>query len=214
MDRRTQAVIAGTIVLLGLGVVALGFIEEESGVRYVAQLHQAPADHDAGTYTLIGEVQPRILPDSNGTVNPAWQESIAWVQRDARPDGTYLHTNELAAVQLDDGVIEWTLSSTSQRTDRSASDRDPLVQQWTSTGILFQVKDFETGQHIWAVAQTVPGELFVKPSQMEGRIVASPEVPEGALVFEVDSMAQQCSSKFVPEDLRDEYDKDGDGVTD
>lgn len=214
MDRRTQAIIAGTIVLLGLGVVALGFIEEESGVRYVADMHEDPSGHAAGTYTLIGEVQPRLLPDGNGTENPAWQDTISWVMRDVRDGVSYLHTNELAAIQQDDGTIDWTLSSWSQRTDRSAPEGDPVVHQWSSEGILFQVRDFETGQHVWAVAQTVPGELFVKPSQMEGRLLGTLDVPEGALIFEVDSMAQQCSSKFVPEDLRDEYDKDGDGLTD
>ncbi len=212
MNRRTQAIIAGAIVLLGVGVVALGFIEEESGVRYVAQLHEDPAAHASGSYTLIGEVHPRILPDRNGSVNPDWQEAIAWSTRDVRDGVAYIHTNELAAEQQEDGTIAWTLTSWSQRTDRSAPEGDGVVLQWESEGILFQVKDFETGQRIWAVAQTVPGELFVKPSQMEGRTLAPLDVPEGALIFEVESMAQQCSSKFVPEELRDEYDPDGNGI--
>lgn len=214
MDRRTQTIIAGTIVLLGIGVVGLGFIEGETGVRYVAQMHEDPWTHMEGSFTLIGEVQPRILPGGNGTANPDWKPAITWSHREAIEGTVYLHTNELRAVQQNDGSIQWTLSSWSQRTDRSAPEADPVVQEWTSEGTLFQVKDFESGQSLWAVTQTLPGELFVKPSQMEGRIIASPAVPEGALVFEVDSMTQQCSSKFIPEDLRDKYDPDGNGITD
>jgi hypothetical protein len=216
VDRRSQALTAGMVVLLGVGVLALGFVDDESGVRFVSDLHDEPAAYVTGSYTLIGQVQPATLPHETETgrqPNPEWLDSISWEGRTIVDDVTYRTIHDLAA-RAENGTIHWILTKSSQRTDRSAPEGTPEIQEWTSQGVLFQVADFETGQRLWAVTTAAPGELFVKPSQMEGHLAAEENVPSGAMVFEVESMAQQCSSKFVPEDLRDEYDQDGDGVTD
>ncbi len=212
MDRRTQALIAGSIVLLGIGVLALGFIEEESGVRYVEHITDDPASHVDGTYTLIGELQPPVLPAENGTIaNDEWDDTITYGERIERNGQTILRTHSLSAEQLDHRQIAWTLVTREQATDSSGPGTVVHEEEWTTEGVLFQVDSFEEERTIWAVYEGTTDTLLRKPSQMEGRLA---DAPEGALIFQVDILAQQCSSKFVPEELRDEFDKDGDGLTD
>lgn len=213
MDRRTQSIIAGTIVLLGVGVVGLGFIEGESGVRYVEDIVDDPAAYMDGSYTLIGELQPVELPDPNGTrPNDQWDDELVHGERIVRDGQTIQVTYRLAAEQREGRVIHWTLTTEERPVDRSGPAEVVAQETWTSEGLLFQVDSFEEDRTVWAVFQGATEPLARKPSQMEGRLAT--DVPMGALVFQVDTLAQQCSSKFVPEELRDEYDQDGDGLTD
>ncbi len=211
MDRRTQSIIAITVVLLGLGVVGLGFIEEESSVRYVEHLVDDPEAHREGTYTLIGELQPAVLPSENGSLpNNEWQRELVHGEKVLRDGQTIMITHALAAEQIEGRTIQWTLTTKERPVDRSGPGDLVNEQSWTSEGLLFQVDSFEEDRTVWAVYQGVTEPLYRKPSQMTGSLAS--DLPPGALVFAVDTMAQQCSSKFVPEDLREEYDPDGNGI--
>ncbi len=223
MNIRTQLIIGAVVVALGVGVVMLGFVDQDSNVRQVHELLSSPDDHAKGTYTLVGIPQPEILTtfasggDTVERVNAAFQNTttrtIAWNQGDTR----YFSTLSLTVAGPDEnGTSHWSLQN---RTTLPGSLDEALPttwSNWTLTGPhkLFLIQGFvdENGDTpiVFGVYQGVLREpLQPKPSQFEGRLAtALPDgtpLPSGAMLFWVDEYTAGCSSKFIPEEQRDEY---------
>lgn len=214
MQRRSQAIIGLTILALGVGVFSLGLLSEESTVRYVHDLHDDPAAHGTGTYTVLGIPQPRTLANQGDAANPEFHEATVSAVRWQEGGATYVATHTLSAHD-DDGTRHWSLLNETRGTGSTAV----VAHAWTNwtqpaAGILFQVQDFESGQRVWAVFEGVLREpILPKPSQLTGRLL---EAPQGALVYGVDpdGFTVGCSSKFLPDDVAAQYDPDGDGYAD
>lgn len=216
MNRRTRAIIAATLVLIGLGVVALGFLEDESSVRYVGELYSRGETMHDGSFTLLGIPQPAMLPD--GGKNPEYQEPMGGARSWTDADGTQYITqfaitaNQTAPDQWTFSITEWTSTSGSVA-PRGAGE----TFQWVLEGDyqVFQVQDFETGQRAWAAfGGVLNGDIQPKPSQLQGHLEGG--APEGLKLWlvEPDGYTVGCSSKFLPDDIREDYDADGDGYTD
>lgn len=227
MNRRTQALIGATVLLLGVGVVALGYFEEETTVRYVEDLHADPDGHSAGTYTLLGIPQPPELhtAGADGTerveANPAYAnrtvDTVLWSH-----DGTdYLSTHTLTVDGPDaDGTTHWTLRNETRRAGHADLAFPPTEESWAVTGLhtVFRIQAFQADGAsepavVWGVYKgPLRDPVQPKPSQFEGRLAA--DLPDGALVFDVEELTVGCSSKFLPPEVAEEYDQDGDGRTD
>lgn len=211
MDRKTRAIIAATVVALGIGVVALGYFEDESTVRYVADVHNDPDALAAGSYTLLGIPQPEEIPTG---ANPEYAPVIHVATR-VEDATTYRITSTSTVDEVEPGLHRFTI----HRVTTTASSQEVLEESnttWDLVGDLrvFQVDDFETGQTVWAAfGGVLNGDIQPKPSQLQGHRAAA---PDGLLLWDVepDGFTVGCSSKFLPDDVADEYDADGDGRTD
>lgn len=226
MNRRTQALIGATVLLLGVGVVALGFFEDESTVRYVEDLHADPDRHTAGTYTLLGIPQPRELhtAGSDGAErvepNPAYENRTVDAVRWSGDGTTYISTHTLTVEGPDeDGTSHWTLQNETRRAGQADLAFPPQQTAWTVTGDhqVFRIEAFAADGDdkavVWGVYKgPLRDPVQPKPSQFEGRLMA--DLPDGALVYDVEGLTVGCSSKFLPPDVAEEYDEDGDGYTD
>lgn len=219
MNRRTQFMIAGALLLLGLGVLSLGWLEDEDRVRQVQAVLDDPAGHQRGSYTVVGIPQPPELPVQGGTEpNPDYEDTTSHTVRWTRDGTTYLSRHTVRVEDQGDAVLAWTWQN---RTHEAGNPGNELASQeadWTTRGQkAFLIEDFEDPQRkVWGV---FGGSLAVpmqpKPSQFEGRLATPgdvPGLPADALVFQVDEYTAGCSSKFLPPGKRDEYDPDGDGV--
>ncbi len=214
MNRRTRAIIAATVVVLGIGVVALGYFEDESSVRYVADLHTDADAHSDGSYTLLGIPQPETLPGDRP--NPEYDNAVVSHERATDGDRTLLITRTTTVEQTAPGKHTFTVNTTTRATDSNAVI-DESTTTWTLEGDVqvFQVDDFETGQTVWAAfGGVLNGDIQPKPSQLQGHL--APHAPSGLLLWmvEPDGYTVGCSSKFLPDEVADEYDADGDGYTD
>lgn len=225
MNRRTQAIIGATLALLGIGVVALGYLEDESTVRYVGDVLAEPTAHASGTYTLLGVPQPPTLQvaASDGSTevrpNPDYAPETRHTTMEER-DGRLVQVTRVVTVEGPDaqGATHWSLATTVRDPSTGATDGEP-PRTWSVTGthLVFLIEGFPDGDGasptVWGVYHgTLRDPIQPKPSQFEGRLAA--DVPEGALVYEVDTYTAGCSSKFLPPDVAAEYDEDGDGYTD
>ena len=114
MNGRTQLLIGLAVVLLGLGVVALAFLEDEASVRRVEDLIAQPGKHDSGSYVLLGVPQPPEVPltSSTGVVlapNPDWSNTtsstVSWTQGAS----TYYSTRVVSASadMTDPTIVHW-----------------------------------------------------------------------------------------------------------
>lgn len=197
MNRRSQLIIGIALIAMGIGVYSLGLLEQESTVRYVTQLQEAPADHESGEYTLLGIPQP--------------SESTVWFQDKT---GTTLTSTEATLASHENGVAQWNVTATVQATDKQTPEAVTTATWSTEATHVFPVQDFgEHGQSVWVVYDGVlPEELRPKPSQLTGHLI--PGTPDGLLVFRANDLTVGCSSKFIPEESRAEYDADGDGYAD
>lgn len=227
MNRRSQAIIGATLALLGVGAVALGYAEDESTVRYVADIMDDPAAHQRGTYTLLAIPQPHTLnpgtdqerpnPDRPDHTTHTTMETI-----DGRPTQvTYTLT---VAGPDDDGISHWSLQKT-LRVPGTTDVETPPPTNWTVDGPhhVFLIQGFPDAQGdapvLWGVYDgDLRDPLQPKPSQFTGHLATTlpggEAVPEGARVYEVAEYTAGCSSKFLPDDVAEEYDQDGDGYTD
>lgn len=223
MKLGTQLTIGLTVVALGVGVMALGFVDQEAAVRQVYDVTRDPGAHLGGPYTVVGIPQPEVLTTfaSGGEAvkrpNPAFvnetRHHTAW---DAA-DGTR-HVSTMV-LRVDgpgaDGVSHWSLRNET-RVPGQGLVGAPTFTNWTVSGphmvILIQGFPDENGETPWlfGVYQGVLREpLQPKPSQFEGRVATvlpgGVPVPSGAVVFSVEEYTAGCSSKFIPEEHRDEY---------
>jgi hypothetical protein len=196
MNRRTQLIIGVTLIAMGMGVYALGLLEEESAVRYVENLHADPEAHQAGDYTLLGIPQP--------------EARVATYQV---KEGTVLTTYETELVSHVDGLAIFNVTKTSRQTSEELPFLVETIAWQQLATHAFIVEDFGAGgAGLWAIYDGVlPEELRPKPSQMQGALIVA---PEGVLAYRVDKLTVGCSSKFIPEESRAEFDADGDGYAD
>lgn len=195
MNRRSQLIIGITLVAMGVGVYALGLLEEESAVRYVENLHDDPEAHMAGDYTLLGIPQPEIA------------SAVYQIKT-----GTILTTYETTLVSHVDGVATFNITMTSRNTNEELPFLVETSQWNTEAEHVFVVDGFGDAGSVWALYDGVlPEELRPKPSQLQGALITA---PEGVLAYRVDLLTVGCSSKFIPEENRAEFDADGDGYAD
>ncbi len=226
MNRRTQAIIGLTVVLLGVGVVALGFLDDEATVRYVEDLLRDPAAHAAGSYTVLGVPQPQQLTvtASDGAsvveVNPSFTNTtvnaVGW-----QLDGKLMvstHTLSVLGPDPVTGVSQWSFRNETREAGRAAIIGEPREATWTMTGphMVFLIEGFvnDNGE-IPAVFGVYHGSLREpmqpKPSQFQGHLLTEladgTPLPDGTLLFGVQEYTAGCSSKFLPPEAREEYEE-------
>lgn len=220
MNPRTWTLIGATVVVLGLGVLALGLVEQESTVRQVGQVVTAPEGYTAGTWTLVGVPQPATVPVfAEGAVgkapNPAFADApnatkrvVLWEQ-----EGRPMQSVHRVEMEARDGATHWRHTNTT----RTAGGEDPVSianATWTITGAhtAFPIEGFQKGDvdeaWVWAVYDgTLRDPLQPKPSQFTGRLMThlpdGTPLPDGVLLFDVETYTAGCSSKFLPDDHED-----------
>ncbi len=209
MNRRSQAIIGATIVVLGLGVVALGYLGDQQDVRQVADIVADPEGHTKGSYVLIGIPQPEVLvsldeqrPNPDRVDETTWQE--AWHDNDT----TYHGIHHMRVVQ-NGTVSHWEYRLVVQEAGRPET-AVATYQNWTKAGAhtVFLIQGFPDGNGdtpwLWGVYEGVIRDpIQPKPSQFEGHITRSLDgmpLPRGAWVYQITEYTAGCSSKFLPED--------------
>ncbi len=227
MNTKTRLIIGATIVALGIGVISLGFIDQEGDVRYVNDIAERPEAHTSGSYTLLGMPQPRTFTTygANGEVveaNPNYQPSTQRVVRWSQDGVEHFSTLTLAVDGPSNGTSTWSLRNDT----RIPTMGETLPATWTNWTIsrphlVFQIQGFPDSNGIqpvvWGVYEGVLRDpLQAKPSQFVGRVASTLPggipVPAGALVYHVDEYTAGCSSKFLPPDVVEEYKDDPDVV--
>lgn len=221
MNTRTRLIIGATIVLIGAGVVSLGFIEQEGAVRYVDDITERPNEHMSGTYTLLGMPQPRLLEGSVGEPqpNPDRADTLDHVIRWEQDGRVHITTLSITVDEPGDGSSQWSL----QNTTRIPSTGETLPATWLNwtidrPHIVFQIQGFPDANGIqptiWGVYEGVLRDpVQPKPSQFEGRVTATIDditLPDGAFVYHIEEYTAGCSSKFLPPDVQEEYKDDPD----
>ena len=209
MNRGTQAVIGATVILLGVGFVALGAFEDEQTVRHVDEVLADPAAHSAGAFTLIGIPQPETLKQQDGPApNPQRGNETRWL--DAWSDGgVVMHSTHTTRVFVEPERSVW------HHTNRTQVAGQPNTATWTNSTwtidgphTVFFIDGFidangETPS-LWGVYEgTLRDAVQPKPSQFQGRITTHWEgtvLPDGALLYHVTEFTAGCSSKFLPDE--------------
>ncbi len=223
MNLRTQAIIGAVVIALGVGVVALGFVDQDANVRQVSEVLANPSAHASGTYTLVGIPQPKILTTfANGgstveQANAAYQNhttrTTSWNEGETRYFSTHTLTVQGPGP---DGTSHWSLQNRTTLPGSLEPAKPTTWTNWTLEGPhkVFLIQGFpdENGDSplLFGVYKGVLREpLQPKPSQFEGRIATTlpsgADLPAGALVFMVEEYTAGCSSKFIPEEHREEY---------
>ncbi len=217
MNTSTRLIIGAAVILIGAGIIGLGFIEQESDVRYVNDITERPADHVTGSYTLLGMPQPQELPDPQGTrPNPSYSNEttrvIGWVQ-----GGTQYFSTLTLRVAVGE-TSHWSLENITRIPGQGTVST--TYQNWTIDvpHMVFQIQGFpdENGIQpvVWGVYTGVLTQpMQPKPSQFTGHVASDlfgTPLPDGALVYFVEEYTAGCSSKFLPPDLQEEYKDDPD----
>lgn len=223
MNRRTQAIIGVTVVLLGAGVVALGFLDDEATVRYVADIIEDPNGHASGKYTLLGVPQPRELAVIGSDGAGATQDNPSFVNETTRVvgwhrGGTLFVSTLTVTVEGPDaaGVSHWSVRNETREAGRPALVGPATQHNWTITGphLVFLIEGFidsngDTPAVFGVYRGTLREPMQPKPSQFQGHVMTSlPDgspVPGDALVYWVEEYTAGCSSKFLPPEAREEY---------
>lgn len=213
MNSRTQLLIGLTVVLLGIGLVALAFIEDEGSIRRVEDLLAKPHDHASGSYVLLGVPQPLQVPLATATgttltANDQWTNHTASTIRWSNATGTYYSTRT-TTVHVAGDTANWVWRNETRRLPADPELAAPVqTLTWTTTGIqVFTVQAFDDGDgntpRVWATYDgPLKDPMQPKPSQFTGRLATTlPDgrlAPDGLLVYEVAEYKAGCSSKFLP----------------
>lgn len=226
MNARSGIIIGATLVAMGVGVVGLGFIEQEGQVRYVHDIVADPQAHRAGSFTLLGMPQPPVLSGigEGGDAempNPGYRDHtrhvVAWWQAGIQHFSTLTLRVELAG----DGTSHWSLHNVTRAPERPGHSFPATYENRTITAPhkVFLIQGFEdaSGQspYLFGVYEGVLRDpVQPKPSQFRGhvadRLPGGAAVPAGAIVYHIDEYTAGCSSKFLPAEVRDEYADDPD----
>lgn len=215
MNGRTRVLIGLTLIALGGGVVALGYVGGESNVRYVEDLMARPDRHEAGSYLLMGVPQPEFVPITGASGvelsdNPQWSNTTATTVRWSDDNSTWFSTRSVSAETLATGETGWTYRNETRALPSDATLAfPPTTVQWTTTARerAFPVQAFDDGDgdspRLWALySGPVKDPMQPKPSQFTGHLLATlPDgtpVPDGVHLFAVESYKAGCSSKFLP----------------
>ncbi|MEA3144402.1 MAG: hypothetical protein QOG31_1726 [Thermoplasmata archaeon] len=216
---RTQLLAAAAIIVVGAGTLFLASTQGEASVRFVGDLTLDPEQHTRGSYTLMGIPEPQSIPVTgpNGTQlvqNPdyrnATRATTVW-QRDGQ---AYYSTHTLE-VRPDAAGATWVFRNETRRLPTDAQLAMPAVTAtWRlgGTGQVFPVAAFTDPDHqrVWAwYDRASESPLQPKPSQFQGRLLShlpdGTPLPQGALVYQVESYTAGCSSKFLPPELQAKY---------
>lgn len=226
MNGRTQLLIGLAVVLLGLGVVALAFVEDEASVRRVEDLVASPGRHTQGPYVLLGVPQPAKVPVTGAAGvaladNPDWTNATRSTEAWTR-DGEAFHSTRTVSVRVDGAATHWTWRNETRRPGDPALAFPAQERAWTTTGAdAFTVQAFDDGDgdtpRVWALyGGPLKDPMQPKPSQFTGRLATTlPDgsglpVPEGLLLYEVDEFKAGCSSKFLPPEEKARLEDSGD----
>lgn len=217
MNTRTRLIIGLTVVALGAGVVALGFVDQESAVRYVDDIADRPQEHATGTYTLLGMPQPPevVTLDVQGP-NPAYQDTLQTAVRWMEAGQIRISTLS-TTVNTTDAGHHWSLHNATRDPSTGAIVSESTLH-WNTTGHVFQIQGFpdKNGHQttIWGIYDGVLRDpMQPKPSQFEGRVATHIDgvaLPAGLIIYQADEYTAGCSSKFLPDDLQEEYEDDPD----
>ena len=230
MNARTQLLIGLAVVLLGLGVVALAFVDDEASVRRVEDLVQDPGRFGEGRHVLLGVPQPPLVPvrsSAGGTdllPNPGWTNVTATTSRWASQPELF-STETLRVDVAADGATTWTWRNETRRGSPGAGEAvgEAAVLQWTTPPATraFTVQAFDDGDgdtpRVWALyAGPLKDPMQPKPSQFEGRLLrtlpdgSGTPMPAGVLLYQVEEFTAGCSSKFLPPEEKARLEESGD----
>lgn len=225
MNGRTQLLIGLTVVVLGIGLVGLAFLEDDATVRRVEDLLSAPGQHGHGSYVLLGVPQPPEVPVAAATgtqlvANEAWSNQTTATVRWSQGDATYYSTRTVS-VALDGDAAQWTWRNETRRLPSDPALAFPAEERtWTTVGLrVFTVQAFDDGDgdtpRVWATyAGPLKDPMQPKPSQLTGRLATTlPDgspMPDGAFVYDVTDFKAGCSSKFLPPEEQRRLEESGD----
>ena len=222
MKGSTPVLAAVALLAIGGATFWLAASSGEEAVRQVDQVLADPAAHRAGSFTLIAIPQPHLLSldGPQGTMQ-AWNKVQINQTRNtstwSRDGVTYFSTTTLS-VQNVAGDLSWTaVNETRLRPDDKDVAWAPDVSTFHlgTAGQAFpvqQVSAQEVGVPVlWAFYDRAPGNpMKVTPSQFNGRLMDhlpdGTPLPDGVLIWSVESFLSQCSSKFVSPDVAEKYD--------
>jgi hypothetical protein len=211
MTPRTYWMVGVAIVLLGLGVVSMGWLQQDDNVRQVGHVVAEPERYQDGTWVLVGLPQTPQVPvmGERGQIlinNSAYQNEtvhIAAWSLQGRP----VQSRIVLGVEQDATGSYWSFTNTTTAPG-NPTILDEQSANWSLRAgpLVFQVEGFEVGgashTRIWAIYDGVMREpLQPKPSQFKGRLMsemAGVALPPGALVYGVEQVTVGCSSKFLP----------------
>ncbi len=223
MEKRTQAIIAATLVALGIGVLALGLLEDESDVRYVHDILANPDKHQDGSYTLLGVPQPPTVPATaagGATImepNPQWRNETRHVAAVWTHNGTPVQSVHITTVTVDaqTGISHWTFRNETRSPGQSELI-DSQESSWTLTQPhkVFLIQGFPDGTGtqplLWGILEGgLKDPMQITPSQFKGRLMTTlPDgnpLPPGALLYNTQEYTAGCSSKFLPPEAKEQY---------
>ena len=226
MQRRTQVLIALSLVALGVGAWAIGLAEGDASVRRVEDLVAEPSRYASGEHVLLGVPQPPLVPVVNEegkalADNPDWANHTAHTVRWVDDTGAVWYSTRTVSVRIDGDTVAWTY-----RNETRVLPADPLpayeavVLEWTTTrGRAFAIQAFHDATadtpRIWGVySGTLKEDMQPKPSQFTGHLMTTlPDgrpVPDGAFLYDVQDFKAGCSSKFLPPEEKERLEQSGD----
>jgi hypothetical protein len=210
----SQAMVAGSLLALGVGAFAIAGLGGEQQVVRVEDLVGALGVPD-GKRVLLGVPQPALLP-VRGESGVRLQENpdhpaetvrtVAWTA-----DGEAWHAVLRLRAEQDGSVARFTLTNETRRAGQVEVATNTTAT-FTLEGLAVPVRAFDDGDGSFPVVWAVVPPSHVKeplrdvPSQFEGRVAAvgadGAPIPAGAVVFQASSYKAGCSSKFLPEPER------------
>lgn len=227
MNRRTQVLIALSLVALGVGAWALSLAQGGSGVRRVEDVVAAPASFTASEHVLLGVPQPEQVPMSaqQGTVlrdNPSWSNSTSSTVRWTDAAGQTWYSTRTVAVTLAGDGAHWSYRNETRRLPADPEPAfPPTTAEWTTpaSARAFAIEAFHDATsdtpRIWGLySGPLKDPMQAKPSQFTGRLLSTlPDgrpVPDGAFLYDVQEFKAGCSSKFLPPEEKQRLEQSGD----
>ncbi|MHB1260614.1 MAG: hypothetical protein ACYC2H_02735, partial [Thermoplasmatota archaeon] len=183
MNRRTQVLIALSLVALGIGAWALGLAEGEASVRRVEDVVAEPGRYAVGEHVLLGVPQPPLVPvvgEEGRTLvdNPDWTNETAHTVRWMDGSGQAWYSTRSVSVRLDGETVHWTYRNETRTLPADPQPAyDPVVMEWTTTGgRAFAIQAFHDATadtpRIWGVfAGPLKEPMQPKPSQFTGNLL-------------------------------------------
>lgn len=224
MQRRTQAIIAVTLVALGIGAWAIGLAEGESNVRRVEDVLAEPSRHAVRSHVLLGVPQPPLIPvvTEQGKAlaeNPDWQDTTSHTVRWPEADPAWYSTRTVA-VRIEGDTVHWAYRNETRVLPADPEPASVTTMEWTTTGgRAFAIQAFHDATadtpRIWGLyAGTLKEPMQPKPSQFTGQLLTTlPDgrpVPDGAYLYDVKEFKAGCSSKFLPPEEKERLRESGD----
>ncbi|MHB8632617.1 MAG: hypothetical protein ACYDBQ_01435 [Thermoplasmatota archaeon] len=206
----TRLAIGAVLVASGVAMAGAALWGKGSDVRQVADVLAAPADHVHGRWTLLGVPEPPQVPVTtasgpslveNGVAVTTTTTVTAWTR-----GGITYHSTHILNATPDATGTHFSFRNETRVAGHPQLAFPPVVASWEMPGRAFGVRGFQvdssTPPAVWAVyAGPFKEPLQPKPSQFVGHLagtVGGQPLPDGALVYLVESYTAGCSSKFIP----------------